>query len=72
MGSPPILFIKGSNWLYSTLIVIYLPSVCLNSQILPTASPGFLGTVIELSSRLCNLLTPSTEGKALNDNGLVS
>lgn len=71
-GSPPTVFIKGSNWLYSTLIVIDDPSLFVNWHIPPTASPGFLGTVIVFNSNPLCLLTPSTDGNALNARGLVS
>jgi len=48
-GSPPMVFIKGVNWLYSTPIVNSDPLLCFNRQIAPHASPGFLATVIEFN-----------------------
>ena len=53
-------------------MVIDSPFYFFNSQIAPIASPGFLGTVKELSSKPLYLLTPRTDGNALKDNGLVS
>ena len=63
---------KELSWLYSTLIVKDLPSMCLSAHIAPIASPGFLGIVIELTSKFLDLLTPRTAGSDLKARGLVS
>ena len=46
--------------------------MCLSAHIAPIASPGFLGIVVELTSKFLDLLTPRTAGSDLKARGLVS
>ena len=78
---PIVAFIKGSSWLYSTLMVKDRPSLCLRLQIAPTASPGFLGIAKEFTSKFFvlltlkwynKLITPKRDGRALKHKALVS
>ena len=65
-------FNKASNWLYSTLFVIELPSFLVNLQIAPTASPGFLGIQIVFIAKPNFTLVPIAEGILLKIKALVS
>ena len=76
LGTSPSLlyfsFNNESNWLYSTLFVILVPSLFTNLQIAPIASFGFLGTQIEFISKFNLTLEPIAEGIQLNAKIFVS
>lgn len=73
--SPSLLYFSfnnESNWLYSTLFVILVPSFLTNLQIAPIASFGLRGTQMELISNPNLTLEPIAEGMQLKDKIFVS
>mmetsp|Transcript_42377 Transcript_42377/g.119855 ORF Transcript_42377/g.119855 Transcript_42377/m.119855 type:complete len:297 (+) Transcript_42377:460-1350(+) len=63
---------KGSSMLYSTLMVVLLPSAPVNLQMPPHASPGMRGTVREFMVKSRRMETPRIAQKLRKGRGLVS
>ena len=72
LGTSPSLlyfsFNNESNWLYSTLLVILVPSFLTNLHIAPIATFDFLGIHIEFISKFNFIELPIDDGIQLNDN----
>mmetsp|Transcript_13425 Transcript_13425/g.32806 ORF Transcript_13425/g.32806 Transcript_13425/m.32806 type:complete len:205 (+) Transcript_13425:1763-2377(+) len=63
---------SGSSWLYSTLMVSVLPSLCLRAAMAPMASLARRGTARLFMSYPWRALTPSAAVSARNTSALVS